>query len=103
MDDLFLNPIQDEEVGVWVYTSPKHYYPDYPSSHLVSFSGETTVTVLYGGVLTYLPIGRTTKDEVHNCRILHLRSRDHWVPFLMNGQIYCMESLTGQIDEIVGG
>ena len=56
------------------------------------------MTVLYDGVLSYVPIRTPTNDEVHNCRRLHLRSIDPWNSLLLSGHFSCMESLTGHID-----
>ena len=68
MDDLLLNPIQADEVGVQVDTRPKRYYPYDPSEQFVSFLDGTTMPVFYDGLIPNLPIIRTNKDKVHNCR-----------------------------------
>ena len=54
--------------------------------------------VLYDGVLPNLPIIKPTKDEVHNCRRIQLRSRYPWDTFPLGGIVSRMESLTGYID-----
>ena len=64
----------------------------------MSFIDGTTIPVIYDGYLTYLPIRIPTKDEVHNCRILHFRSGYPWGYFLLNRNFSCMESLMGHID-----
>ena len=98
MDDSLLNPIQAEEVGVWVDNLPKRYYLYDLSAQLVSFMDGIKIPFLYDCSLPYLTIRRPTKDEVHNFKRLQLSSRDTWGPFLFNGNCYRMESLTGQID-----
>ena len=85
MDDLLLNHIQYEEVGVRVDTCTKRYYPDDTLEQLVSLQDGTTMPVLYDGVLPYLPIVRPTNYEVHSFRKLDISSRDPWYPFLFNG------------------
>ena len=90
MNDSFLNPTQAEEVDVWVNTCPKRYYLDDPSSQLLSLPDGTTMPVLYDGVLPCLPIRRSAKYDVQNCRRMHLSSRDPWDPFLLNGHFSCI-------------
>ena len=56
IDYSFISPIQDKEVGIRVDTCTKRYYPDDPSSQLVSFPDGTKISVLYDGALPYLSI-----------------------------------------------
>ena len=72
MDDLLLNPIQAEEVGVRFDTCPKRYYPDDPSAQLMTFPDGKTIPVLYDAALLYLTIIMLTNYEVQNCRIIQL-------------------------------
>ena len=98
MDDSLLNPIQAEEVGVWVDNLPKRYYLYDLSAQLVSFMDGIKIPFLYDCSLPYLTIRRPTKDEVHNCRRIQLRSRYPWDTFPLGGIVSRMESLTGYID-----
>ena len=96
--DSLLNPIQAEKVGIRVDTRPKPYFMDDPSEQLVSFTDVTTMSVVYYGLLMYLPIRILTKDELHICRRLQLSSRYPWYTFLLNGKCSRMESLIGYIE-----
>ena len=67
MYDSLLNPIQAEEVGVYVDTRPKRYDPNDVGCQSLRFPDGTIIPVLYEEVLAYIPVRHPTKKEVHHC------------------------------------
>ena len=61
MSDSLLNPIQAEEVVVCFDTQPKQYHPSDFGCQALYFPDGTIITVLYEGLLPYIPIRRPTK------------------------------------------
>ena len=91
------NPIQSEECGVQVDTRSRKYYPNESSAQSVQFSDGTTIPILYDGVLPYIPVRRSSPDEIEHCPRYVLSSKDDWDPFMIEGS-FC--KVTGESGEV---
>ena len=85
ISDSLLNPIQAEEVGIYVDTWPRRYYPNDVECQSLHLPNVTIINVLYEGVLPYIPICPPTKEEFHHCWQFEMNSWIPWDPFLLNG------------------
>ena len=81
MDDSLSNPIQSEETGVEVDLRPKYYYKDDKHAQTITFPDGTMIPILYDGSLPFIPVRRSTPNEIENYRRIQLTSRDDWDPY----------------------
>ena len=62
MEDCLTNPLQSEYNGIHIDIHPKNYYPDDYGSQTFTIRYDTIITILYDGVLPYIPLRSPTPD-----------------------------------------
>ena len=58
-----------------------YYYKDKDHEQTISFPGDTIVSILYDASLPFIPVRRSTPNQIENCSRLQLTSRDDWEPY----------------------
>ena len=96
-----MNPIQSEFHNVKIDLRPLQFYPGDTRAQTISFSDGTILPVMYEGFLPYLPIHRTTKEEVDNLPRLELSSKLKWDPYKHGGFSKVSTSFLQEMDVLV--
>ena len=81
MEDSLDNPIQSEENDVRKYIQTKKFYGEEISRQTIKFPDGTIFPIAYYNALPYLPVRRTTSEEIDACDCLELTSRFDWDPY----------------------
>ena len=75
MEDSLENPLQSEENGIHIDICLENYYPDESGAQNVTLSDGTIITILYYGVLPYIPVLCPTLKKLTPISVLTLHYR----------------------------